>query len=488
MNKYSNLFICLFVLLFCSSCGDLLNQKPESAITNESFWTNQDDATGVLTHSYVQLRSMSCGELFTLGESRSDVITRAVTGDIYERYYKNTLSQELPGPDWTSLYKIVNEANLLIKYIPRIDAVEATKNNLLAEAYSLRAYLYFVLVKTWGGVPLRVEPTEGYNPETVHKGRATVEEVFKVIKEDLDNAIALFQDNTFWASRNRFSQPFANALKADVYLWTAKRCGGGNADLETALAACNEVLKADVALLPNFADLFEFGNKSNEEIIMSIANTIYDGGENYFKDNYSGADGGMIDPISGEVIGTTGNGMAWTVSDLVKNQFTDDDSRKEASFVDGLRYGENNEMEYPALIRKGRGVVQNGQRYFRSDFVLYRLADVLLMKAEAKNALGQDPSEEMNLIRKRAYGDNFDKHIFVNRSKEMNDDEILKERLLELVFEGKRWWDLIRFGKAFDIVPSLNNKKGQDHMLLWPLSLTVLTREPQVGQTPGWGD
>ena len=110
------------------------------------------------------------------------------------------------------------------------------------------------------------------------------------------------------------------------------------------------------------------------------------------------------------------------------------------------------------------------------------------MKAEAKNALGQDPSEEMNLSRKRAYGDNFDKHIFVNRSKELNDDEILKERLLELVFEGKRWWDLIRFGKAFDIVPSLNNKKGQDHMLLWPLSLTVLTREPQVGQTPGWGD
>lgn len=52
---------------------------------------------------------------------------------------------------------------------------------------------------------------------------------------------------------------------------------------------------------------------------MSIANTIYDGGENYFKDNYSGIDGGMIDPISGEIIGTTGNGMAWTVSDLVKN-------------------------------------------------------------------------------------------------------------------------------------------------------------------------
>ncbi|MCS2891035.1 RagB/SusD family nutrient uptake outer membrane protein [Parabacteroides faecis] len=488
MNKYSHLFICLFVLLFGSSCGDLLNQKPVSSITNESFWTNESDATGVLTGAYIQLRSMTCDQLFTLGESRSEVVTKAVTGDIYERYYKNTLSQELPGPDWSTLYSTVNTANLLIKYIPRIDATEMSRNNLLAEAYTLRAYLYFVLVRTWGGVPLRVEPTEGYNPETVQKGRATEEEVFRLIKEDLDNAIALYHDNTFWASRNRFSKPCANALKADVYLWTAKRCGGGNADLETALAACNEVQQADVMLLPNFGDLFEYNNKCNDEVIMSVANDIYDGGDNYFKDNYSGIDGSSTDPVDGEVIGTGTNGMAWTVSDLVKNQFMEDDSRKAPSFTDGLRGGENGEIEYPALIRKGRGIVQNGHRYFRNDFVLYRLADVLLMKAEAKNALGQDPSEEMNLIRKRAYGDNFEKHIFVSRSKELNDEEILKERLLELVFEGKRWWDLVRFGKAFDIVPSLNNKKGQDHMLLWPLSLNVLTREPQVGQTPGWGD
>lgn len=484
MNKYKSLFIYLFVLFLCS-CEDLLNQKPPSSITNESFWTSENDAVGVLTTAYVQLRSMSYGLLYTLGESRSEVITKAVAGDIYEKYYKNTLSQESQELDWSSLYSTVNTANLLIKYVPRIDAPEATKNNLLAQAYTLRAYLYFVLVRTWGGVPLRTEPTEAYNAETVQKTRASESDIFKLIKGDLDKAISLYNDNTFFGTKNRFSKPCANALKADVYLWTAKRNGGGNTDLTVALDACNEVQKADVELLPNFGDLFEFDNKCNAEVIMSVANDIDNGGDTYFKDNYSGITSASTDPINGEIIGRTTNGMAWTVSDLVKEQFTEDDSRKDPSFSNGLVDGD---IEYPALIRKGRGTVQNGIRFFRSDFVLYRYADVLLMKAEAKNALGQDPSEEMNLIRKRAYGDHFEDHVFVSKSKEENDDAILKERLLELVFEGKRWWDLVRFGKAFDIVPSLANKKGQDYMLLWPLSLTTLTREPQVGQTPGWGE
>lgn len=484
MNTYKNLSICLFILILCS-CEDLLNQRPPSALTNESFWTCEDDAIGVLTTAYVQLRSLTYEDLFKLGESRSEVITKAVSGDIYERYYKNTLSQELPGPDWTSLYSTVNTANLLIKYVPRIDASEAAKNNLLAQAYTLRAYLYFVLVRTWGGVPLRVEPTEAYNAETVQKGRSTAEEVFKLIKQDLDKALALYTDNTFFGTRNRFSKPCANALKADVYLWTAKRYGGGNADLTVALEACNEVQKADVALLPNFADLFEYENKCNAEIIMAVANNINDGGNNYFINNYSGINGASTDPVNGEVIGRTTNGMAWTVSELVKKQFTEDDTRKDPSFADGLTEGE---LTYPALVRKGRGIVQNGVRYFTNDFVLYRYADVLLMKAEAKNALGQDPSEEMNLIRERAYGDHFEEHVFVNGTKEENDVAILKERLLELVFEGKRWWDLVRFGKAFDIVPSLSDNKGQDYMLLWPISRDILTREPQVRQTPGWGD
>src|SRR5690606_30386031 len=117
------------------------------------------------------------------------------------------------------------------------------------------------------------------------------------------------------------------------------------------------------------------------------------------------------------------------------------------------------------------------------DIVLYRYGDVLLMKAEAKNALGQDPSDEINAIRERAYGDNFQDHIFVSGSTEENDVALLEERLRELAFEGKRWWDLLRFEKALEYLPALEN---QEFKLLWPISSAVLSLENKVSQNPGY--
>ena len=100
--------------------------------------------------------------------------------------------------------------------------------------------------------------------------------------------------------------------------------------------------------------------------------------------------------------------------------------------------------------------------------------------------MGQDPSAEINLVRKRAYKTEYENHVFSNGSKATNDDAILKERLLELATEGKRWWDLVRFDKAFDLVPSLENMEGQNDLLLWPIPLSVLSLEPKVEQNPGW--
>ena len=89
-------------------------------------------------------------------------------------------------------------------------------------------------------------------------------------------------------------------------------------------------------------------------------------------------------------------------------------------------------------------------------------------------------------MRQRAYGDNYNNHIFVNGSREQNDNSILKERLLELVFEGKRWWDLVRFDKAFEIIPSLQGRSDQKHLLLFPISIATLSLEPKVVQNPGY--
>ena len=135
---------------------------------------------------------------------------------------------------------------------------------------------------------------------------------------------------------------------------------------------------------------------------------------------------------------------------------------------------------------KYNGTVSSGIRYLANDYILYRYADVVLLKAEAKNALGQDPSEDINLVRKRAYGSNFNSHVFVRGSKDQNDDAILKERLFELALEGKRWWDLVRFGKAFDLVPSLAGKQAATHLLYLPAGVSLITREPLVTETADW--
>ncbi len=472
------------VLSFQTACNTALELDPTSVITNASFWKTEDDAKGGLTSLYVKQRDLANINLFIWGEARSEVMEWGkVSGTLdYDRYYLNTLSSVSAGPSWQSIYSAINDANLILKYVPNITfANETDKNNLLAQTYVSRAFLYFVLVRTWGEVPIRTEPVEGAEPDVIQKVRSSQQDVFKLIKEDLEKANSLFASYGFIKNRNYWSKAGTQALKADVYLWTAKRLNGGNADLQTAITACDDVAKADVSLLANYADLFKYSNKNNKEVIMAIGNKELESSNNYFFNMYSARLPNEIDPNTNEVIGQTAGGMVWTVTDLAKNQFKPGDLRKAASVLDLPA-----PALYPTLILKGRGTLISGVRYYTSDFVIYRYADVLLMKAEAKNALGQDPSLEMNQIRQRAFGSAFDANRFVNGSKAQNDQLILQERLLELMFEGKRWWDLLRFNKAFDLVPTLAGKSSLKHLEYFPISEQVLSLEPLVKQTVGY--
>src|SRR5690606_27116098 len=144
---------------------------------------------------------------------------------------------------------------------------EANKNNLLAQAYTMRAFLYYTMVKTWGDVILLTGPTEGFTPESIQRERTVKEKVFEQIKQDLDNAINLFPNNSVQAGRFLESLPADLTLKADAYVWTGKRLNGGNADFTVALDALNKAENSDIALLSDFASVFEYGNKGNKEIL-----------------------------------------------------------------------------------------------------------------------------------------------------------------------------------------------------------------------------
>ena len=493
MKKNKIVIFSALILVLGTGCTKTLELAPISSISTASFWKTEDDANGALRGMYIRLRNVSATNLYLWGEARSQNLKQSIGNDFANlRLYNNTLDPTAAGPDWSSVYRVINDVNLILKYVPDISfKTEAARNRSLAEAYTMRAYCYFIMAKTWGDLPLVVGTTEGYNPDVIYKERTPVAAIFTQIKSDISQALSLFPDNSFLAGRNRWSKPALNALKGDVFLWTAKKMNGGNADLTEALAALTDVAAADVQLLPDFERVFDYDNKGNKEILMANNFQLNESGSTFMSNMYIDAFPPNADPIAVAIIGTLGgSGLNyWTLTEETRSKFKTEDARRAATYTDLYSYEESTggyTKYYGAIQRKFNGMVNAGSRVFIDDVVLYRYADVLLMKAEAQNALGQDPSDAMNAIRKRAFGSNFSGNEFVADSKENNDNAILEERLLEFLYEGKYWWDILRFDKASELIPYFKNNPTHTYKYLWPLSLSILSTEPKSVQNPGY--
>jgi hypothetical protein len=138
------------------------------------------------------------------------------------------------------------------------------------------------------------------------------------------------------------------------------------------------------------------------------------------------------------------------------------------------------------LLTKYIGTTAGTAQVYNNDYPVYRFADVLLLLAEAKAKLGEDPSSEINAIRQRAYGAGFTPHVNGNVQANMN--AILNEYLREFIGEGKRWWALRRAGDSYvyaNVSPTYLSPTTQAKFLL-PLSLTMLNNDPLLKQTPGY--
>src|SRR5699024_6835719 len=142
-----------------------------------------------------------------------------------------------------------------------------------------------------------------------------------------------------------------------------------------------------------------------------------------------------------------------------------------------------------SILKKFLGPIVAGLRESINNVPIYRYADVLLLLAQAKNLLGEDPSGEINLIRQRAYGENYDasSHSYTNGTQTENAWAILDERLKEFIGEGKRWWDLRRAGNNF-VFESIDNLEPSDaYKLLLPITPGMIGNNPALEQTPGYG-
>jgi len=499
-----NLYI---LILFFSilSCNDLIELTPISEISADNFWKTEGDAVAGLNGMYHKLRTPASSSFFMWGEGRSDVMGPSYLGAVanFDVLYYNTLNTinsayTYNGGDitWLNLYGIIHHANLIIKYVPEIKDMNIDEqNDIIAQAYTMRAYIYFLMVKIWGDIAIISEPVEAISADVLQVERNPKEEVFTFIKSDIENALNLFSNNNLSDKRNKWSKPAANMLKADVYLWTAKRLNGGDSDLNIALTSLNEAeqTNSNLTLLNDFHSVFSYNNKGNDEIIMSVnfselevpASTAWR--ETRFMYIHPAIPANISQATRDAIGSPSANGGYWGPRPEICDMFSRDDQRRNASFYQIFTQESNGDSTfYASLVYKFRGIERSGLRQWLDDNVLYRYADILLLRAEVKNALGMDPSSDINEIRKRAYQGDYNNHIFQNGNRIENDEAILQERLLEFIFEGKRWWDLIRFGKAFEKVPSLQGREKDEYLLLFPIPEVTLSLETKMEQNPGY--
>lgn len=489
MKLHIKIAVLLMVGVSITACTDYLDIKPQSDITSASFWNEPGDAEAYLVGIYDKLRDITNTTVY--GEDRSDTFDPGYIGPTSEAWAQNLLPAN--APSWSGDYNLIYHLNRLLLEIERLNFQDADrKNQILAEAYGIRAMQYFRLARVFGAVPVVLDPIESVDVELV--GRSPVDQVFQQINSDIEASLAAFPEASF-SDKNRISRPAVLALKADVKLWTAKVLEGGNADLDQALDAIGQIENAGLMLLPEFSEVFSSDNKKNEEIIFSL----------YFNRDEQDGHYGQRLATRGDNITQADNFWEFNMSKANRARavyqpsvklmalFKENpgDVREDASIIHAVYTNPetNTRDTLITVFNKFRGTwwEDNDDRYYDDDLILYRYGDIVLMKAEALAAKGEMDAAiaALNTTRNRAGIGDYEGPA----DQQSVEEEILRERWRELNGELKRWWDLIRFHKAgtiniYDEVQNLNGKSG--YPLYFPVSQTVIDINPLIEQTSGY--
>jgi hypothetical protein len=477
-----------------SSCDDFLDLKPISEATTGNAYSTARDAEAALTGVYESFQSeYYIWDNVVLNEIVTDnFYAGGDNADIFE-FEDLTIKPTNPRlwNAWSQIYNAIAKANVVLQKVPGITDPVIDQDNrreqILGEASFLRAYHYYNLVRMWGGVPLVLSPISSLDPAETQLPRATEIEVYEQIIKDLEFALDGRLPDRYSAdervNKARATRGAAHALLAKVYAQRPDR------DYNKVLEYCDLVINspAGYSLLADFNHLFDGTHYNNSESIMEVQ---FIGGT---EGNWGP---GLLLPPS--ITGDFWRKFVTPSKDLV--QAFDDEGdviRKNASilFEDAPWVDEfwsltvNGSVPFAYKWKSASGGASTNRQY------IFRLADIILLKAEALNELErtEDARTEINKIRNR---------VELGDTPAADQDEmklaIENERRLELVQEVQRWDDLRRYGRAVDVMTSLNEidlrtnapkvYDMKEHMTLFPIPQQERNRNLVLGQNGGYGN
>ena len=467
-------------LLIISACKkSFIELNPISTVSTDALYKTDKDFRDAIVGIYGNLQA-EYQNMWLYGDMRGDDSWDELvkgTAAAMDNFTINNDDGVINGT-WRNHYSIINRANMLLFKIADTDPAEVIRKDVyVAEAKFLRALAYFNLVRIFGDVPVVTTPIS--IEEAYKSGRTPVAKVYSdVIIPDLIAAENVLTAKHTGADVGRATKGAAKSLLGKVYM-TVK-------DFPKAEAKLQEVTTLGYALLPKYSDLFDFTkDEHHSEYIFDIEYEQGMGEGNCFTTNFT-----PKNPALATFYGVTGgqNGNNNPPRSLF-NIFPAGDLRKDITAADGFTDANG---VFVKLIPTSNDVATFTKKYMvrllascdsRANWKVIRYADVLLMYAEALNENGKTAEAlvQLNKIRVRA-----NVPTYSGLSQTATRDAIALERRLELSFEGHRWFDLLRTGKALSTMAPFGMK---DYMNVYPLQLSqvqLINDKTIFPQNPGY--
>lgn len=448
--------IWLIGLLFVGCQEEFLTVVPETALSSATFFTKEADFKQAINGAYVPLRSIVNDRAWLLGEMHSDntYYSRNILFGATEQQ-EDIADFAIPTANGVTAnahvlsqyrldYQIIARTNQILASIDAIEFDAASKNNVKGQAHFLRAYAYFELVRYFGKAPLHLTPVT--NRAEAALPLSSAEALYAQIIEDAQQAAALLPPKS-QQEAGRATSGAAKTLLGNVYI-ELKRWS----DAEQVLLEV--VNSGEYELIPEYANVFSTstGNKNNIESVFEVQ----------FMEGSAGLNGNFIysfmpRPISPQelvtITGTSnpqpldGEGNNTPTPDIIA-AFETGDERKDVSIGYITLSGSfRDNKEYPYIKKFAKTHALHGNH--GTNWPIYRYAEVLLFLAEAMNEQGKDGSLYLNEVRSRAG---------LGEAQGDMREAIYQERRVELAFENKRWFDLVRTGRAVEVITAYGNR------------------------------
>lgn len=473
-------FLGLGLMVFFTSCEGLLDEEPKS-VTEENFYNTAEEVRTAVNAIYSPLRTENQTTYIATLECHTDYAYGRGSFAQYNDFQgMNSNNINRVAGFWNGFYLSIRNANIVIKNAPNGEDISQEDINLnVAEAKFLRALSYFHLVRNWGEIPLRTEA----NMEDLELPKSSVDDVYGLIVADLIEAESHLPD-----AQELLGKPTKSAARtmlADVYL-ELDRYAEAREKAEEVITSGNHSL-VPVANRDDFQKVFGPDVITTPEEVFSLKFVRQPGQGNYLPWVFNHPSTGLYSFGGSYAIYSDASNTfykSWDEMDLRKVLWDmadfglGDSTIVSRKFIDSQAIGNNDAG---------------------NDLPLYRYAEVLLIFAEAAAREAGGPTEEameaLNQVHRRAYGQDpsspspvdfvlgeYDEASFI--------DLVLQERAYEFQFEGKRWLDLKRTGKAQEIILQNKGVTIAESHYLWPIPASELERnpalDPATDQNPGY--